>query len=83
MCPANDGIEDTEHFLLLCHPFNDHRRSLLSGVGVVLNAYGIIMGPNYNILQILLYGEKALNVEANKQILELTIKYIIETKRLE
>ena len=44
---------------------------------------GIIMGPNYNILQTLLYGEKALNVEANKQILEFTIKYIIETKRLE
>ena len=83
MCPANDGIEDTEHFLLLCHAFNDHRRSLLAGVGAVLNAYGIIMGPNYNILQTLLYGEKALNVEANKQILELTIKYIIETKRLE
>ena len=84
VCPANDGTEDTEHFLLLCHAFNDHRRSLLAGVGAVLNAYGyIIMGLNYNILQTLLYGEKALNVEANKQILELTIKYIIETKRLE
>ena len=38
MCPANDSIEDTEHFLLLCHSFN--RRSLLAGVNEVCKADG-------------------------------------------
>ena len=32
MCPINDGIEDTEHFLLLCPSFAEPRRDLLAGV---------------------------------------------------
>ena len=32
MCPTNDGIEDTEHFLLLCPSFDIQRRDLLAGV---------------------------------------------------
>ena len=36
MCPVNDGIEDIEHFLLLCNSFSEHRRNLLSGVNDVL-----------------------------------------------
>ena len=38
LCPINDGIEDTEHFLLLCHSFNAPRRSLLAGVKNVREA---------------------------------------------
>ena len=38
-------------------------------------------GLNGNILQILLYGDKYLPLEANKLILNLTIKYLLETKR--
>ena len=83
MCPANDGIEDTEHFLLLCHSFNNNRRSLLAGVHEVFKAVGNIVGPNNNLLQILLYGDKNLSENANKQILDLTIKYILETKRFD
>ena len=44
---------------------------------------GIVVGPNDVILQIILHGDKDLTVEANKQILELTIKYICETKRFD
>ena len=80
MCPANDGIEDTKHFLLLCHSFNNNRRSLLAGVNEVFKAVGNIVGPNDNLLQILLYRDKNLSENANKQILDLTIKYILETK---
>ena len=32
MCISNDGIEDTEHFLLLCPSFDIKRRDLLAGV---------------------------------------------------
>ena len=35
MCPTNDGIEDTEHFLLLCPSFDIQRRDLLAGVSVL------------------------------------------------
>ena len=36
MCPTNDGIEDTEHFLLLCHCFDLQRQSLLAGIYALL-----------------------------------------------
>ena len=31
MCPTNDGVEDTEHFLLHCPSFDEERRDLLAG----------------------------------------------------
>ena len=46
LCLINDGIEDTEHFLLLCHAYDIHRRDLLDSV-------------NRELLQILLYGWKS------------------------
>ena len=59
-----DGIEDTEHFLLLCNSFREHSES-----------------ADINMSQILLYGNKHLPLEANKVILNLTIKCISETER--
>ena len=32
MCPMNDSIENTEHFLLLCPAFEIQRRNLLAGI---------------------------------------------------
>ena len=32
MCPKNDGIADTEHFLLLCPSLAVPRKDLLAGV---------------------------------------------------
>ena len=36
MCPTNDGVEVTEHFLLLCPSFNIQRREFLAGVSVAV-----------------------------------------------
>ena len=77
MCLTNDGIEDTEHFLLLCHSFDNNRRSIFAGVNEIFKAVGNIFGPNESLLQILLYGDKNLSEDANKQIFDLTIKYIL------
>ena len=38
MCPTNDGIEDTEHFLLLCSSFDVQRRHLLAEVSPFLQS---------------------------------------------
>ena len=40
MCPVNDGIEDTEHFLLLCKSFREQRCSLPAGDNDVLESCG-------------------------------------------
>ena len=55
LCSINDGIEETEHFLLLCNSFTEHRHNLLAGVNDVLEAYGFSEAPDNNILQLLLY----------------------------
>ena len=38
-CPVNYGIEDAEHFLLLCNSFIEQRQNLLVGFNDVLAAY--------------------------------------------
>ena len=83
MCPINDGIEDTEHFLLRCSSFTEYRRSLLAGANDVLQTYGYFESLGSNILQVLLYGDKNLPLEANALILNLTIKFILETERFD
>ena len=83
MCSINDGIEDTEHFLLLCNSFTEQRHDLLASVNDVLEAYGYSEAPDNNILQLLLYGNKNLPLEANRLILNATISYIFETERFD
>ena len=81
MCPVNDGIEDTEHYLLLCNSLREQRCSLLAGVNDVLEACGHSESADINMLQLLLCGNKNMPLEANKLILTLTINYISETDR--
>ena len=83
MCSVNDGIEDTEHFFLLCNSFTEQRHDLLASVNDVLEAYGYSEAPHNNILQLLLYGNKNLLLEANRLILNATINYIFETERFD
>ena len=82
MCPVNDGPEDTEHYLLLCHPFEEQRRDLLASVLPVLHSFNMHDVPNPNLLQILLYGDKNIPFEVNKFILTSTILYSLRTERL-
>ena len=83
--PINDGTEDTEPFLLLCHSFRERRHGLLAGgsngVNDELEAYEYSEGSNIKMVQLLLNGNKNLPSEANKLILNLAIKYISETER--
>ena len=54
---------------------------ILAGVNDVLRACGHPESADINMLQLLLYGNNNLPFEANKMILNLTIKYISETER--
>ena len=84
MCRTNDGIEDTEHFLLLCPSFDVQRRHLLAGVSVLLQQFVEINSlPNDVLVQILLYGDENLSNEINKSILELTLVFIHNTGRFD
>ena len=83
MCPTNDGIEDTEHFLLLCPSFEVPRRDLLAGVSALLRPLGHTNLPNDFLMQILLYGDKDFPDGINKDILLLTLRFIHQTGRFD
>ena len=83
MCPTNDGIEDTEHFLLLCPCFDAHRRDLLAGIFALLRPLGYVDLANEFLLQLLLYGNKDFPDSVNRHILELTLNFIHKTGRFD
>ena len=84
MCPTNDGVEDTEHFLLLCPSFDDQRRDVLAGIEELLRPFVQIANlSNDSLTQLLLYGDKDLSCEVNRDILRLTLRSIRETSRFD
>ena len=84
MCPINDGIEDTEPFLLLCPSFNIQRRDLPVGVSAVLQPLAQINTLSSNVLvQLLLYDDKELSSDVNKHVIELTLNLIHQTGRFD
>ena len=58
LCAINDGVEDTEHYFLLCHAYDVFRHALLSSVNVILLPYGIICPSNEELLKVILYGHE-------------------------
>ena len=85
MCPTSDGVEDTEHFLLLCLSFDDQRRDLLAGIEQLLRPFVQIVAnlSNNALAQLLLYDDKDLSCEVNRDILRLTLRFIRETGRFD
>ena len=84
MCPTSDGIEDTEHFLLLCPSFDVQRQVLLAGIVELLRPVVQIADlSNDALIQLLLYGDHDLSNDLNRSILELTLRFIHETGRFD
>ena len=80
MCPTSDGIEDTEHFLLLCPSFDVQRQDLLAGIVELLRPVVQIADlSNDALIQLLLYGDHDLSNVLNRSIFELTLRFIHET----
>ena len=81
-CPSGDGVESTNHYLLLCKSYKSIRTTLLRNVTEILKE-NINNYPNKKKIKILLYGSSKLPDEENKKILKESINYIIKTKRFE
>ena len=82
MCPTNDGTEDTEHFLLLCPSCDVQRRDLLAGIAELLRPFVQITNlSNDALTQLLLYSDQHLSYDLNKNILQLSLRFIHETGR--
>ena len=81
LCPANDGVEDTEHYLLLCHSYNGPRYDLLNSVNAILLPRGFSSLSNEVLLKFILYGDERFTIDINKKLLEATLKFIHATER--
>ena len=83
LCPTNDGVEDTEHYFLLCHTYAAARLDLLNSVNAILLLHGMINLSNEELLKIILYGHEQLPFDSNAKILTATLEYIQASKRFE
>ena len=84
MCPTNDGIEDTEHFLLFCPSFDVQQRDLLAEIVELLRPFVQVTDLSTDALtQLLLYGDQDLSYELNRNILQLTLRFIHKTGRFD
>ena len=85
MCLLNDGVKNTEHYMLLCQDFNQHRTPPpLGKVSDVLSEVGINMNDlsQCALLNILLYGDSRLSCTLNRRIISATLEYILESGRM-
>ena len=79
LCLCSLEIEDTNHYLLHCQYFSDHRKNLINSVTSVCdNFYSFTDNEKRDIL---LYGDPSFKTSKNKLILESTITYITNTDR--
>ena len=83
MCPTNDGVDDTEHFLLPCPSFAVPHKYLLAGVFALLRPFGYANLQNNVLTQILFYGDQNFPNELNKIILLLTLQFIHKSGRFD
>ena len=81
ICLINDGIEDTEHFLLQCHEYSEQRRDLLGAINEVLELHNISNLPNHTIVRTMLYSDERFTYNQNRQILEATVRFIRTSER--
>ncbi len=83
LCSTNDGVEDTEHYLLLCHTYNESRINFLSSVNAISLPHGFINLSNDELLKRIIYGHEQLPFDSSAKILTATIEYVQASKRFE
>ena len=81
MCRINDVAEDTEHFFLQCHAYNDQRHNLLGTINEIFQLHDILHLPISTLVEMMLYGDKRFSHNQNKQVLESTLKFIHALER--
>ena len=79
ICPCEEGVKDTRHFLLFCPYYTTQRATLISSVNEILSRNNL---PNFeNQMQLLLYGHDSINYVDNRKILAATLTFIKDTRR--
>ena len=79
LCSCGNDIESTVHFFLHCPNFTTQRQTLLNKLKSI-NAS--IMTENENsVVRTLLFGRPDFSYSTNKEIINVTISFILTTER--
>ena len=74
-------IEDIPHYLLRCHFFSVHRKTLFDSLDII---DGSLRKLNDNqLVKILLHGSSLLSFKANASLIEATITYLVSSGRFQ
>ena len=81
ICTCSFDIETLNHFFLHCPRFTNERQNLLLKIERIMP--DISRKTDTSITSALLYGVPSFSAELNTSILNLSIDYILSTKRVE
>ena len=77
---GND-VESVIHFFLHCSLYNNERCTLLSSL--VNIGHKSLDNTNISLTQTLSFGNRAFNAKENTKIVNLTIDFVLSTKRFD
>ena len=74
-------VESAIHFFLHCPLYTNERRTLLNSL--VNIDHTLLDNTNFSLTQILLFGNTTFNAIENTKIINLTIDFVLSTKRFD
>ena len=81
LCAFSLEVESTVHLFLLCHHYHNIRAKLLNNLEVIDT--NLLKLSEEQLTKVLLYGFSQLDQNQNRNILNSSIKYIVESKCFE
>ena len=81
ICSCGNDFESAILFFLPCLLYSNESRSLLSRL-VSIN-HKLLDNTNFSLTQTLLFGNTAFNTKENIKIINLTIDFVLSTKRFD
>ena len=79
LCTCSLEVESTKHFFLHCHYYSALRISFLDNLNNISPQFALF--PEDVFVKTLLYGNLMFDENDNQEILETSIRYILDSKR--
>ena len=81
LCTCSLEVESTAHFFLHCHHYHNIRAKLLNSLEVIDT--NLLKLSEEQLTKVLLYGFSQLDQNQNRNVLNSSINYIVESKCFE
>ena len=79
LCPYRLKSEKTSHYLSRCHNFSSTSLAIMNDLDLMASSISEI--SEFELVNMLLYGDPKISISKNSQVFQSTIKYTVATKR--